>query len=105
MNYQGAAINLQPGDTVATPRRRVTTLSPDVTWTDMPMLRWRCEMLSEHWGDTIFPVHTIPGQCKLMRQPRFTRTRDRLTDSLPIVTVRAIVEWELAKAQAKKVAA
>jgi hypothetical protein len=70
------------------------------TWKDdMPGLRARCKILSEDWGFTVFPVHISAGYCTLVAQQKGTRTRDALTGAMKIEWARAIVEWEIAKAE------
>lgn len=72
-----------------------------LSWSYMPALRNQCKVLSEIWGFTVFPRHTTNGYCELVKQRTPSRTRDNLTGSMTIECARAIVEWEIAKAEGR----
>jgi hypothetical protein len=77
----------------------------DRSWTFMPTLRNRCKVLSEIWGFTVFVRHYSDGYCELVKQRTPSRTRDNLTGPMKIEHVRAIVEWEIARAEGQMRAA
>jgi hypothetical protein len=66
---------------------------------EMPTLRTRCEYLSEIWGRSVWPVHTVVGHCDLRIRHGQGRTNTLLLSSMKIEIVRGIVEWEIAKAE------
>jgi hypothetical protein len=71
-------------------------------WNSLPKLRERCKVLSEIWGFTVFVVSHTNGHCEFVRgYPRPARINDRLTNNFKVENVRAIVEWEIAKAEGR----
>lgn len=63
----------------------------------MPKLRARLAVWNSYIGHTIFAKHTTLGHCELWIQKG--RIRDRLTGPMKVEMARAIVEWEIAKAE------
>jgi hypothetical protein len=70
----------------------------DHLWPSTTMLRERCAYWSEFAGGTVYPKVFTTGYCELWFRHK-DGTPTRLLTEREVVLVRAVVEWEISKAE------